>query len=73
MRLPIEQIVYGSDLPIMDYPFQLGRVPYAPIGDVEKRKILWDNSARIFGKRLRAGEDDKLPTDCPPGPDPAPA
>jgi predicted TIM-barrel fold metal-dependent hydrolase len=45
--MPPEQIVYGSDFPVMDLPYQLGRILYADIGDELKQKILWENPARI--------------------------
>jgi len=45
---PLDQILYGSDHPLNDFTFQLGRVLYADIDDNAKRKILWDNAARIF-------------------------
>lgn len=47
-EIPIEQILYGSDHPLNDFTFQLGRVFYADIDDSSKQKILWDNAARIF-------------------------
>jgi len=47
-QMPVEQIVYGCDFPVMDFPYQLGRVLYADISDEAKRKILWENPARIF-------------------------
>jgi len=46
--MPVEQIIYGADFPIMDFPYQLGRVLYADISEQAKRKILWENPARIF-------------------------
>lgn len=47
-QMPIEQIVAGSDFPIMDFPYQLGRVLYADISEEDKKKILWENPSRIF-------------------------
>ena len=47
-QVPHEQILYGSDHPLNEFTFQLGRVIYADIPDNVKRAILWDNSARIF-------------------------
>ena len=55
-RMPPEQILYGSDFPIMDFPYQLGRVLYADISDELKRKILWENPSRIY---RRAGNSTK--------------
>lgn len=48
-QVPPTQIVYGSDHPLNDFTFQLGRVLYADIPDALKRIILWDNAAKIFG------------------------
>lgn len=45
---PVEQILFGSDHPLNEFSFQLGRVLYADIDDTVKQKILWDNAARIF-------------------------
>ncbi len=45
---PGEQILFGSDHPLNEFSFQLGRVLYAEINDDIKQKILWDNAARIF-------------------------
>ncbi len=47
-RMPVEQILYGSDFPVMDFPYQLGRVLYADISDTLKQMILWENPARIY-------------------------
>lgn len=47
-RVPVEQILYGSDHPINEFSFQLGRVLYADIDDSTKQNILWDNAARLF-------------------------
>ncbi len=55
-QMPAEQILYGSDFPIMDFPYQLGRVLYADISDEVKRKILWENPARVYH---RAGGAEK--------------
>lgn len=43
-----DQICYGSDFPLMDFSYQLGRVLGADISDDDKRKILCHNAARIF-------------------------
>lgn len=47
-QVPAEQILIGSDFPIMDFPYQLGRVLYADISDELKRKVLWENPSRLF-------------------------
>jgi len=43
-----EQIVYGSDFPIMDFGWQLGRVLHGPISEQDKQKIIFENANRIF-------------------------
>jgi predicted TIM-barrel fold metal-dependent hydrolase len=48
-QVPVQQILYGSDHPLNEFTFQLGRVLYADIADSIKQAILWDNAARIFG------------------------
>ncbi|PYV10359.1 MAG: hypothetical protein DMG07_21265 [Acidobacteria bacterium] len=55
-RVPPGQIVYGSDHPVMDFPYQLGRVLYADVPDEVKRIVLWDNAARIFGREAAPRE-----------------
>jgi predicted TIM-barrel fold metal-dependent hydrolase len=47
-QVPLRQILYGSDHPLNEFSFQLGRVLYADIADGQKRAILWDNAATIF-------------------------
>ena len=47
-QIPVDQILYGSDHPINEFSFQLGRVLFADIDDNLKQRILWDNAARIF-------------------------
>ena len=47
-QVPPTQILYGSDHPLNEFTFQLGRVLHADIPDSLKRIILWDNAARIF-------------------------
>lgn len=43
-----DQICYGSDFPLMDFGYQLGRVLGADISDDDKRKILYHNAVCIF-------------------------
>jgi len=45
---PVEQILFGSDHPLNEFAYQLGRVLWADVDDTTKQKILWDNAARIF-------------------------
>ncbi len=47
-KVPPSQILYGSDHPIMDFSYQLGRVLHAQIPEELKRMILWSNADRIF-------------------------
>jgi predicted TIM-barrel fold metal-dependent hydrolase len=47
-QVPPTQIVYGSDHPLNEFTFQLGRVLYADIPETLKRIILWDTATRIF-------------------------
>lgn len=49
-QMPVQQIVAGSDFPIMDLPYQLGRVLHCRASDAVKQQILWDNSVRLFEK-----------------------
>jgi len=51
-----DKILYGSDFPLFDFAWELGRVTLADITDEEKRLICGDNARRIF-KRIRAGND----------------
>jgi predicted TIM-barrel fold metal-dependent hydrolase len=50
-----DRIVHGSDAPLMDPGFQLGRVLAAKISSADKRKILHDNAARLFHLSERSG------------------
>ena len=49
-RVPVDQVMFGCDFGIMDFPCQLGRVLHADISDEAKQKVLYDNAARIYGK-----------------------
>lgn len=44
-----EKLLYGSDLPLMDAGYQIGRVIYAKINHEEKKKILGLNMMRLLG------------------------
>jgi len=50
-RMPAGQLVAGSDFPLMDLPYQLGRVLYCRASDAVKQQILWDNPARLFERK----------------------
>ena len=43
-----EKILWGSDFPLHDLPYQLGRVLFAKLDDESKRKILGGNMLRIL-------------------------
>jgi predicted TIM-barrel fold metal-dependent hydrolase len=43
-----DRIVHGSDAPLMDPGYQLGRVLAAKLSAAEKEKILYSNAARLF-------------------------
>ena len=47
-----ERILYGSDFPMFDLGFEVGRVTLSAIPDAQKELILATNARRIF-KRLR--------------------
>lgn len=43
------RLVWGSDEPLFSMSQQVGKTLFARIPDTDKKKILWDNGARIFG------------------------
>ena len=47
------QIVFGTDTPLYYAPMQRARIEHATISFTDKKRILWDNSARIFGLKER--------------------
>ena len=47
--LGASRIVWGSDTPTFSVTHQIGKVLFARIADEEKRMILYDNAARLFG------------------------
>ena len=49
-----ERIVYGSDTPLMDAGYQLGRVLAAKISAADKEKILYRNAVRLFQLAMTA-------------------
>jgi len=49
-----DRIVHGSDAPLMDPGYQLGRVLAARISARDKKKILFDNAAKLFRWNQRA-------------------
>jgi len=44
-----EHIVYGSDHPLFDFGFELGRVLYSDLSEEQKKLILYDNAAKLLG------------------------
>jgi hypothetical protein len=46
--LGAQKILWGSDFPLHDLPFQLGRVLFAKLDDETKRQILGGNMLRIL-------------------------
>ncbi|MCL4691035.1 MAG: amidohydrolase family protein [Candidatus Hydrogenedentes bacterium] len=47
-----DKVLYGSDFPMFDFAWELGRVTLAEVSDEEKRLICGDNARRIY-KRLQ--------------------
>lgn len=43
------RLVWGTDVPLFSMAQQIGKVLFARISDKDKKKILWDNGARLFG------------------------
>ncbi|MCZ6866086.1 MAG: amidohydrolase family protein, partial [Chloroflexi bacterium] len=53
-----DNIVFNTDYPHPDAPATsepLANMMEQPLSDESKRKILWDNSVKIYGERLIAG------------------
>jgi predicted TIM-barrel fold metal-dependent hydrolase len=48
----IERIIFGTDFPWGNCHFRVGAVIYARISEKQKRKILGENAARLFGISL---------------------
>lgn len=44
-----DRLLFGSDMPFISAPQQIGKVLYARISEEDKRKILGLNAARVFG------------------------
>ena len=44
-----DRLVWGSDEPLFSMAQQVGKTLFARISDQDKKKILWDNGARLFG------------------------
>jgi len=45
-----DNILYGSDFPMFDFAWELGRITLADITDEEKRLICGHNARRLFGR-----------------------
>lgn len=52
------RVLFGSDAYLRAFSGQLAKVVAADIDDAAKRRILWDNSARLFFREGRDGTDD---------------
>ncbi len=52
-QVPPRQILYGSDYPIMDFSYQLGRVLHAQVPERVKKMILWSNAESIFAPPIK--------------------
>ena len=52
-----ENIVFNTDYPHPDAPFPgaVDKFMEQPLKDDHRRKILWDNSVRLYGDKLLAG------------------
>lgn len=61
--LGADRVVFGSDMPGRSLPSQLAKVVFADITEDQKRQILCENAARIFGLPLEPPE-----TPAPPAP-----
>jgi len=48
-RLGAERIVWGTDAPCFSMSHQLSKILFARIPDEAKRRIIYDNAARLFG------------------------
>ena len=48
-QIGADRIVWGSDAPTFSMSAQLSKVLFARIADADKRKILYDTAARLFG------------------------
>jgi len=44
-----DRIVWGADAPLFSMSQQVGKILFARITDKDKKKILWENGARLFG------------------------
>ncbi|MBM3290476.1 MAG: hypothetical protein FJY92_10015, partial [Candidatus Hydrogenedentes bacterium] len=47
-----EKILYGSDFPMFDLGFEVGRVAFAEVPCEQKRSILSENARRLFGRMV---------------------
>lgn len=53
-----DRIIHGSDAPLMDPAYQLGRVLGAKLSAADRKKILYDNAARIFRLKPQMSRPD---------------
>jgi hypothetical protein len=52
------RVLFGSDAYLRTFSGQLAKVVAAEIDDAAKRRILWDNSARLFFREGREGTEN---------------
>lgn len=45
----VDKVLFGSDYPVSTPKDELARLNQLPLKEEEKRKILWDNAARLLG------------------------
>jgi len=48
-QVGVEKLVWGTDVPCFSMSAQVSKILFARISDGDKRKILYDNAARLFG------------------------
>ena len=53
-----DRVLYGSDMPLMDARYQVGRIATAQIPDESKRKILGLNAIRLLGLESQAASSE---------------
>jgi predicted TIM-barrel fold metal-dependent hydrolase len=44
----VEKVVYGSDFPLLDLSYQMGRVLHARLTREQKRAVFCGNARRLF-------------------------
>lgn len=62
----IHRVLYGTDAPWQNPCTYLERFLALPLTDRERRWILWENAAELFGLRLPGEDMPPTPADAPP-------